>query len=389
MWIAGLLLSLVARLIALEPTAEEAGALRTAQQGDVLVMPALAARHRELLRVPVQIASADGPQLLLSDKPEYFLTGDGISLREKVNPGLVRLYIYHVPVPSGRAETISAVLENLGQNPLTLDFLRRAFPRPGKDYNRIGKSGLLEFFAFPPPERARQVPAGGRIVIDEEMDSTRVSTDELVHGFYEFEIDQPAQVTVFERDPQQISTNVIDTLPKLPLQLPGKPIGNGAGRGLFVTSDFTVTNSPGFVLDTTNGAMQLVLADGRRDPWIRGHDSLDGIETHDSGNYGVLYRIRLTRASSDGRGLALLLGKFGSPGRYCGRLAAAMQVSAGVWPAGTVALPAKQNAFGEPGEMALAQRFAPLAKGRTEVIELIYSPPGASCIPTPLLFVPY
>ena len=102
-----------------------------------------------------------------------------------------------------------------------------------------------------------------------------------------------------------------------------------------------------------------------------------------------MYCIKLARSSTDGRALALVICKLSANSQGCGQLGAAVQVSAGVWPAGTVALPADQTAFGAPGEAAVIQRFPPLAAGQSETIEIIYSPPGAACIPTPLVFVPY
>jgi hypothetical protein len=70
-------------------------------------------------------------------------------------------------------------------------------------------------------------------------------------------------------------------------------------------------------------------------------------------------------------------------------LAAAVEVNEGVFPGGVVRLPKEQPVFGEAEEAALIQKFPPLPKGKTGTIELVYSPPGAACIPTPLLLVPY
>ncbi|HMO25626.1 MAG TPA: hypothetical protein PKB10_05105, partial [Tepidisphaeraceae bacterium] len=38
----------------------------------------------------VEIKDAGGPQFLLSDKPEYFRTGNGIAMQEQIKPGVVR-----------------------------------------------------------------------------------------------------------------------------------------------------------------------------------------------------------------------------------------------------------------------------------------------------------
>jgi hypothetical protein len=373
-----------------ELSASETNALRSAPQGSVITLSNLWLDQRNLPLVPVKITDAHGPQLLLSDKPEYFYTGNGISLQEDVKPGVVRLYVYHCPQPTNGPKTISAVIENLGSRPLKFRFLRRTFPKPSRDYHLVGKMGLIQFFNSKPEKASRPLAPGDRMVIDLEMDAATVTTDELVHGFYEFSINQPARITVFERDPGQSSVAIIDELAKLPRELPGHE-RSGAGRGLFLTSEYKVTGSNGFVLDTARGPMRLLLADGRTDTAVTGRDQLAGIDSgRDSGNYGVIYHIRLKYSSSDGRGLALLMTKPNRGGRYCRTQAGAVQVSGGAWPGGTVAIPTGRVSYGEnAGEMVLIQKFSPVHKGWTGTIEITYSPPGASCIPTPMLLVPY
>jgi hypothetical protein len=369
-------------------TGTEANALSAAPQGGVIVLPELWAHQRDVPTFPVTISDDHGPQLLLSDKPEYFPT-NGIALQEDVKPGVVRLYLYHVPQPDAGPKTISAVIQNPGTRPLKMRVLRRASPVPGKNYHLVGKTGLIDFFNSKPEKSSRRLQPGESAVIDPQLDATTATKDQLVHGFYEFEINQPARVTVFQRDANQPSLEAADSLPKLPRDVPGR-VANGAGRGLFLTSGYKVTGRTNYVFDTAEGPMRLSLADGRSDRYIVGRDSIAKLEsTTNSGNYGVLYRIRLKWRSSDGRGFALLMTKRSGNSNYCGGQAGAVQVSKGVWPAGTVAIPTGQVFYGNPGEMVVIQKFPPPRKGRTAEIEITYSPPGASCIPTPMLFVPY
>ncbi|MDB6112351.1 MAG: hypothetical protein JWR69_4101 [Pedosphaera sp.] len=382
---AAVLLSFLARGAEISPPTTNA--LLAGKQGDIVLLPELWATQATLPVIPLSISPADGPQFLFSDHPEYFRDGNGIALQEEVKPGLIRLYLYHVPDPAAGPKTITAVIENFGQAPLKLHFLRYAFPKPGKDYYRIGKTGLIDFFNSQPERTARTIPPGQRLPLDPKLDQTVVTRDDLVHGFYEFEIDQPARVTVFQRDPGQNSVEVMDRLPRLS-KYPLQDQGNGAGRGLFLTSNFDVSGQDGFNLDTARGPMQLVLADGRHEPYIQGHDSLaTNAPAHNHGNYGVLYRIQIKRSSSDGRALAVLATKRGG-GKWCGAQAGAVQISSGIWPNGTVPIPSNRVTYGNAGEMVVLQVFPPLPKGRSETIEILYSPPGASCIPTPLLFVP-
>jgi len=371
---------------AAEVSAADEERLRKSNQGEVVRMTLLNGRA-QLPKVGVKIENAPGPQFLFSDRPEYFLTGNGIALQEEVEAGTVRLYLYHVPEPAGEKKVISAVIENLGKQPMSLRILRSAFPSPGTDYQRIAKEALERFLSCEPEKKAKTILPGEIAPLDANMDATVATKDQLVHGFYEFEIDQPARMSVLQRNPDQSSGEAVKTLPKLPQVLPGKKNGNGAGRGIFSVCNFAVTNE--MAIDTMNGAMQLIVADGKQEGWIRGHDGIEKTDSRDVGNYGAMYRIRLTRASSDGRGLALLLCNLNARSQWCGRLAAAVHVSEGVFPAGVVRLPSDRPVFGEAEEGALIQKFPPLRKGETGTIELVYSPPGAACIPTPLVFVPY
>jgi len=315
--------------------------------------------------------------------PEYFRSGDGIALREDVKPGVARLYIYHCPQPDAGSKVISSVLENMSDRPLKFTLLRRAFPKPGGNYYKIGKSALAAYFdAAPAPPKT--LAPHQRMLVDPEMDQMQVTTDQLVHGIYEFQIDQPVRIFVFQRDPKADSTKIIDNLPLLRRIVNNKP--SGAGRGVFLTSDYSITAD---TIDTANGLAQLIVADGKTDPWIRGRDSIDNInDGANKGNYGVMYHITLKFKSSDNRALAVLFTN-PHPGESCGGAAAAVTVNDGVCKGGMVRLPADRINIKLFPECALIQRFATPGKDQVQEIQITYSPPGASCLPTPILLVPY
>jgi len=364
--------------------------LSLAKPGDVVWIDA----SIDLKKIPVvEIGKTDGrgPQFLFSDKPEYFRTGNGIAMQEEVKPGVVRLYVYHVPTPGDKAHVISAVIENIGDRPMTFRFTKYAFQPPGGDYHRIGKGGLIDYFNAKPSDEIRSLDPGKRMVLDPKMEAKPVTRDILVHGLYEFEIDQPARITTFQRDADQVSIEVIDHLEKLPPVLPGFH-ASGAGRGLFLNSDIHVANVKS--IDTSDGVQQLIVADGKTDPWIIGRDSISGLLTGDAqqmnkGNYGVMYKIRLTRKSSDGKKLAMLICNGRADGKWCRVAAAAVKVSDGMHPGGAIPLPREQVRFEGLPQAVVIQTFAPVTDGETHTIELTYSPPGASCLPTPILFIPF
>lgn len=314
-----------------------------------------------------------GTQLLLSDSPEY-LSERGICLRETVEPGAFRLYLYNCPdTPDGAQKTISAVLENRGERSLTLTIRRRSFPKPSKDYFVVAKEGLNDLFSDHAVRPASLVPPGGRVVIDPEMDATLVSPKELVHGIFEVEIDQPAQVTVFLKNPGENSLTVIDELPIL------SAVG-GAGRGLFPQPCYEVEVS----VDTASGRQVLLLADGTSDPWIEGRDSASGGRlVQDDGNYGVMYRIHLSVHSGDGRRLALVICRPPTSGPWCTAAAAAVEVDGQA-----VLLPQTQLTFSALPQGVLIWKVG-VPAGQEKSVDLVFSPPGASCLPMPILLLPY
>ena len=206
--------------------------LRAAKPGAVVQLPEFLKRRADLPHLPATVAPDVGPQFLLSDKPEYFYSGNGIALQEEVQPGVVRLYLYHVPTPGEARKTITAVLENLGDKPLKLSFRSQAAPPPGRNYPQAAKAALAQFLKPKPATGSRTLPAKACAPLDPLLDGRTAGRDELVHAIYEFEITQPARVTVLQRDPEQKSVEAVVKLPKLPQVLPGHEKGNGAGRGL-------------------------------------------------------------------------------------------------------------------------------------------------------------
>src|SRR4051812_27652248 len=88
---------LAAQIDAANLNATEEASLKDARQGGVVMLDELWSNQTKLPLVPTKISPAGGPQFLFSDRPEYFLGGNGIALQEKVKPGTVRLYLYHVP----------------------------------------------------------------------------------------------------------------------------------------------------------------------------------------------------------------------------------------------------------------------------------------------------
>ncbi len=357
-------------------------ALLRGKRGQAIQLPG--ADFTNLPMVPVQ-KTAGGPQYVFSDDPEYFRVPEGIGMSEKVKPGVVRIYVYHVNGTTGTLKKISTVIENLGKEPLKVRFLKYASTGPSNDYFKVGKGGLVQYFESKPERKWREIPVGAAEPLDLRMDAARVKFDELVHGFYEIEITQPARLSTVMCDPDVPAG---EAARRNQVQPPKKK-GEGAGRGSFAPSDYDVTTKADAVVDTADGAKHIIVADGKTDPWIRGTDGSRNSATELKGNYGVIYRIKFKLKSSDGRGMAVVMWNPHSEAMWCGGMAAAVKVTGGQFPGGIVEVPSdKMHIKGKP-EHVLVQRFDPPAKGRTRTIEIVYSPPGASCLPVPIVLVPF
>lgn len=376
---AALFLSLSCTTTTPSPTSPYDGPVGSAHAGDLLKLPELDSDHLPIVDAVVTPAP-DSPQYLLSDNPETF-PKDAIALRETVKPGAVRLYLYHSPEKAATEKKfVTATIENLSDRPLTMRFTKYTLQEPSQDYYKVGKAGLIDYFNAKPQKESRTIPPHGREVFDPALERMPLVKDDLIHGFYEFTINQPAKITVLQRSPNANTLKVVDTLPVAPSG------HGGAGRGLYLESNFDVKAS----FDTAQGPARIVIADGKRDPWIKGTDALNGgAEVRNAGNYGAIYRIKLRYKSSDGRGLALMMCKPDNHHPYCLHTAAAVVVSDGVDKGGVIPLPRGQTTFDNPPDAVVIQRFAPAKAGEEREIELTYSPPGASCLPTPILLVPY
>ena len=345
------------------------------------------------------IAPDGGPRLVLSDKPEYFRTGDGVALREDLDPGPHRLYLYHVPTPDAGPKQITAVIENRGDGPMRVAFDRAVLPDPGGDYHAIGKAGQVGLLTPDDPDAADldfTLEPGAARTLDPRLGGFELVTNDLIHGIYDFTVDQPARLSVLQAEPGADPAEAARSLPALPQVLPGHH-PSGAGRGTFPDPDRTLTIAAPY--DTADGPRQVIFADGD-DDWMRGSDDLaagdPGLgepEPLNKGNYGAVYRVRLPYTSGDGRGVALAVYNPRAEAQWCGFQAVAVRVlgenaTLPMAGSGVVELPADGVRYGGPPEAVVVQHFPPAPDGEEGVIELLFTPPGASCLPVPLVLLP-
>ena len=365
-------------------TKEHNSAILQSSQGSIVMLPDFLS-EKGFPAVEYKKMVLPGPQHLISDDPEYIRIPEGIALQEAVQPGAVRLYVYNVngiKEPAKIDRKITAVIKNTGTAVMHIRMLKYSSQKPSTNYFQIGKQGLADYFASKGDNRIRNVKPGEAIAIDEQLEKNIVKYDELAHGFYEFVIDQPGQISVIQTD---LQTTGPKALARIKTVIANK--GQNAGRGVFGVSNYKIT--PLEILDTKNGAVQLVVADGEKDPWVEGYEGSGAKWARLDGNYGVMYNIEVKWKSTDGKGLALVTwNSRAGDNQWCGGMAASMVVSKGKFDSGIVKLPSDRLITKKAPEAILIQVFPPDAIGEEQTIKLTYSPPGASCLPTPLVFIP-
>lgn len=362
---------------------EDVLSLLKAKQGNVVLMKEFFAVKPADIKYNKVVLP--GPQFIISDDPEYIRIPEAIALQEAVQPGSVRLYVYNVngvkePVKIDRK--ITAVIKNTGRQKMHIRMLKYSSQKPSANYFQIGKQGLADYFSSKGDEKMRTVEPGEAIAVDEQLERNVVKFDELTHGFYEFVIDQPGEISVIQTDlgtPGPVALKRIKTV---------IPTGHkNAGRGLFGVSNYKITSVD--VLDTKNGVAEIIVADGVKDPWVLGVEGTSGKESTLAGNYGVVYNMELKWKSTDGKGLALVTWNSRSAdNKWCNGMAATMVVGKGKFKEGIIQLPSDRLVTKAAPEAILVQVFPPAGNGEEQVIKLTYSPPGASCLPTPLVFIP-
>lgn len=375
-----------------EPTAtpamnmeEWSAILREAKPGDQIILGGIEEASRAEIEYKREVLP--GPQYIISDDPEYIRVPEGVAVRETVKPGEVRLYTYNVngvKEPEQMPRKISTVIENLGDGPLTVRFSRYGFWKPSGNYFMCAKVALASFMSGENvPSEPLVIPAGGAAPLDPAVENSVAVFNDLVHGFYQFSIDQPARISVVQTAPDTPSVEANARLATV-LESPRR----NAGRGLFEVSNYSITSEEE-IIDASRGLHQLTIADGKRDPWIVGKDSSSTKTLELKGNYGVMYEVNLKYRTQRGHGLALVTynGRHASS-QWCGAMANVIKVNDGIHPGGVIPIPRDNTFTRKPPEVVLVQLYPPTEDGETGEISFTYSPPGASCLPTPLVFIP-
>jgi hypothetical protein len=364
-------------------TPQQNKALLEAKQGSIVHLDSFLTEN--ISSIEYQKIVLPGPQYIISDDPEYIRVPEIVAIREKVQPGSVRLYVYNVngiKEPQKINRKITAIIKNLGTSDLHLRMLKYSSQKPTTNYFFAGKNGLADYFASKGEEKIRTIKPGQIVPIDDKLEKHVVKYDELVHGIYEFVIDQPAEISVLQTDPKTSGPVAAARIKEI-----ASSRHTNAGRGVFGVGNYEI-----IVKDTFNvkdDAAAIIVADGKKDPWVIGRDGSTGDLAKLAGNYGVMYDIQMKWKSTNGKGLALITWNArAGDNKWCGGMANSMIVSGGKFKEGIIQLPSDQLRTKGAPEAVLIQIFPPGKEGDIQTINLTYSPPGASCLPTPLVFIP-
>ena len=356
--------------------------LKNGKQGEIIHLPGFISEN--FTKIPFKKMVLPSPQFIISDDPEYIRVPEAIALKETVQPGSVRLYVYNVNAvkePEKMPRKITAVIKNTGESTLHLRMLKYSSQKPSGNYFLIGKQGLYDFFSSKESQKIVKIKPGKTAAIDRQLEKNVVVFDELTHGLYEFVIDQPAEIAVLQTSPIQSGPKVYQTITNI---IPYSH--KNAGRGLFGVSNYWVGSDK--ILSTDDDVSQLIIADGIDDQWVLGKEGVSGKEAKLAGNYGVMYNVELNWVSTNGKGLALVTWNARANNKWCSGMANTILIKPDDKSQEIVSVPSNQLITKAEPEAVLVYVFKPDKNKEIQTLKFTYSPPGASCLPTPLIFVP-
>jgi len=287
-------------------------------------------------------------QVMVSNSPEI-IREDGI-LYNDVLEGEHRLYYHHI---NGAKETKKVYLlaVNQGDKPVRLTVQKHGIAGPA-DPMAVGRAAAYRFMKYVPGEsRFLELQPGEKVILNKGLSDT-VTPGNTVHGIFNINARDELQFIVLTVKDQNALDNYasLSTLPR----------DDNHIRGTFSRGNrFLSVNL------RENEPARLVVADGEDDSFLRGKD--DRLVSKNKGNYGLIYRIKI---SSKHR-----VGVLFSPrgGVFAG---------AGEWDQQAFYLP--NSGILKPKEGAM---IGVVGAGKEKVLEFI--PPAGSYLPVNLVFIPF
>ena len=309
----------------------------------------------------------EGGKLIFSDSPEspaargmlYLDTNLAATVAGITN----RIFVYHVNSNSTTRMKFSVLIKNEGASAGTLTVSQAGLAGPSTSYALVGQLAFYRWLTNPAPGSVT-VAAGATVRLDTNFDSLTVAQNFLLHGIWDYTFTQPHAVMICALNPADDPVTVGPTLAV-------------AARDVHVRGTFSACNkiynsAAGTVISTTAGMQQFPIA-GNGDAFVTGFDNAVASPTaeSDGGNYGVLYKIGLATAGSDGNDLAFLITPRG------GAWSGAVKAPVGLMPGGAVLLPTS-GTFSDETMAVVAGEYHP---GSGLTVGLEFMPTGGASFP--------
>lgn len=314
-----------------------------------------------------------GGKLIFSDSPEtptvrgklYY--DETLTATEGANYN--RVFLYHVNGMSKNKMKFTVLIKNRGTSSATLTKQKIGTAGPTTSYAYAGKLGyhrwLLSTAAAP-----MNVAAGAWARLDTTFDAVQASANNLMHGIWDYSINQPHTVLICALNATDDPVSVCPTL--------GLLARDTHQRGTFPYADKVYDASA--TIDTAYGIQQFPLAGGTtNDTNAVGVDRTDGTNMTLAGNYGVNYRMHLSSSYSDGKKLGWLINPRG------GGWGGAIWAMPGILAGGKFLIPDGSGTSSDNTKGSVAGKYQ---SGHTAPW-FQFMPTGGSSFPVRFVAVPY
>ncbi|MDP4096767.1 copper amine oxidase N-terminal domain-containing protein [Paenibacillus sp. P96] len=235
--------------------------------------------------VPVSVTS--GSRLLIRANSPERVFQDGIVYQE-VGTGSQRILVHYVN-ETGRSVKMYVVATNNNIVPATVNVEASGFGGPSPFATAAGKAGTQRYLQslVDGSQRATTLlnPGESKVILP-ELSAASMKPDQVISLLSDLNTDQPIQYTVIMVEESADPLLAMQTLPKLDKD----GIHN---RGTYMNADRTME----YTEEVGRKEQRIVIGDNNVDPNLTGTDGIDGSTASNAGNFGVLYKIRLSNVA--------------------------------------------------------------------------------------------
>ncbi|WMT40853.1 stalk domain-containing protein [Paenibacillus sp. D2_2] len=229
---------------------------------------------------PITLFRSSGPESINSE---------GILYQDTIS-GDARFLLHHKN-QIGQLAKLYVLAENPGTSPVTITLKNEAMAGPTSYAEWAGRMSLTRYFeGLLAGKNAQKITLqpGEKRIIWNSINKNPMKPNEIITFTGDLSSDAPIRYTSMlvsaKRDP-------IADLEKLPYLDPNESIVRGTfadSTRVFVYNDPVGTRS-----------VKLSLTDNREDPFQQGLDGIKGTEALNSGNYGLIYKLKLNHVAAN------------------------------------------------------------------------------------------